>query len=123
MSKQWAIDPTRRDYEMTGGAPRETASLTVPAYYRLSAKRRTWMYAPDETWGSDFHLEKKRATNQDASRQETIAARALQPMIDDGRASEIEVNAAEKTRHGLSLAIRITDGQGEPEQINFVPLR
>jgi phage gp46-like protein len=121
MSAQWEMDPTRKDYVMQLGAPKETSSLKMPAYFRLAVKRGTWMYGP-ATFGSDFHLDQKRRSSQDASGLESKASRALEPLIDDGRASEIDISTSEAARHGVRLQISIRDAQGAPDNLEFDPI-
>src|SRR5574343_1416610 len=113
----WNIDPTTKDYVMVNGAPQNTSSLTIPAYIRLKVKRTRWMYAPDDEYGSDFYLIQKNHTTQDAGGIEATAARALKPLVDDGRSSQIDVNAALSTRNAAGLEIKILDAQGNPDNL------
>ena len=114
MSQNWDLDPSTGDYVMEGGSPVNTESLTIPAYIRLKVKRGTWLYAPDATYGSDLYLIKKRRTTQSPTNVETAAAAALQPLLDDGRASEIDVTAIVATRNAVGLQTTIIDARGEP---------
>ncbi len=121
--KNWQIDPSTGDYVMSGGAPVETASLQNPAYVRLKVKRKTWLYAPDEAYGSDLYLIKKRRTDgSQNSLVENTAARALQPLIDDGRASEINVTTTQAARNGVGLEVDLTDAEGNSDQISLNPI-
>jgi len=108
----WNIDPKTGDYVMDGGAPEQTNSLKLPAYYRLKTKRLSWMYAPDNQYGSDYYTvaKKTKGTNQ---LLENIGSRALQPLIDDGRALDIELTAETKDRNSSELECRIVDSSGE----------
>lgn len=115
MSESWNINPATGDYIIENGSPVPTESLKIPAYIRLKVKRGTWMYAPDSSYGSDLYLIKKRRTTQSPSNVETAASLALQPILDDGRASEIEVTATVATRNAVGLETKITDARGEPE--------
>lgn len=119
MSKQWEINPGTKDYVMESGSPVETGSLKIPAYFRLKVRRGAWMYAPDSEYGSDLHTIKKNRSSQDASKIEAVAARALQPIADDGRAETIDVSVVEAARHGLGLKIDILDAQGETDSLNL----
>ncbi len=110
--QSWDLDPASGDYVMDGGKPLETTSLRIPAYIRLKTSRTRWLYAPDERYGSDFYSLKKRQTTRDASQVETIAANALQPIVDDGRASEITVNANVVARHGVGMEALILRNSG-----------
>lgn len=114
----WKIDPANGDYLMgTNGAPQDTDDLKEPAYIRLKVKRNLWLYAPNNQYGSDFHLQKKRKSTQDASFYETLAERALQPIVDDGRAQSITVTALVSTRNGIGMQTDIVDARGKEEKI------
>lgn len=117
MAQTWAQDPKTGDYIMNNGVPVETDELTAPAYIRLKAKRTQWQYAPDVDWGSDFYLIKKHRTNQDASVIENVGARALQPMVDDGRSSQVTVTATVVTRNGVGMETKITDATGNVKKL------
>lgn len=119
MSQSWNLDPTKGDYVMDGGAPEQTDSLTVPAYFRLKTKNGKWLYAPDNKYGSKFYTVLKRPVNNSNLTLENIAAQALQPMADDGRASQIQVDVVENQRNGTALQISITDASGEVETATF----
>lgn len=122
MSESWDIDPATGDYLQEKGNPIPTRSLRIPAYIRLKTHRTGWLYAPDQNYGSDFYALKKRQTTRDSINVETIAARALQPILDDGRASEIDVNTVVAVRNAIGMDVKIIDAQGEPEQLNIPSL-
>jgi phage gp46-like protein len=44
-------------------------------------------------------------------------ALALEPIVDDGRASDIEVTAVVSSRTGVGLTTKITDARGEVEKL------
>ena len=113
MAQNWNQNPASGDYVMVKGAPEQTDSLTIPAYIRLKTKRLTWLYAPDTSYGSDFHLIKKRRTDQNPTLIENVAASALQPIVDDGRAREISVTTTVATRSGVGLETKIADASGQ----------
>lgn len=118
MSQSWNINPATRDYVMVGGAPQETDSLQVPAYFRLKAKRTKWLYAPDNKWGSDFYKIKKR-TNTSNLQLENVALAALEPLIDDGRSIQ---NTAQVIKQGINSAgmqISIEDVSGQIDVQTF----
>lgn len=117
----WEVDPKTGDYVMEGGAPKITDSLKVPAYIRLKTKRGGWLYAPDTEYGSDFHLMKKRRSSENASTIEDAAARALQPMVDDGRATEIEVETQVLTRNNVGMQVDIVDSTTERVETLVLP--
>lgn len=122
MAQSWNINPASGDYINDNGVPEETDSLLVPAYFRLKTKRTQWLYSTDDTFGSDFYLQKKRKSGQDASAIESVGSRALQPLIDDGRASEVTVTATVASRNAVGMETEIIDARGEPEQIVFPSL-
>lgn len=107
MAQTWLIDPSTGDYQLEGGRPVETDSLSVAAYIRLKTPRTKWLYAPDTKFGSDFHLLTKRNSTNDTSVIETLAADALQPIADDGRAVEITIDTTQVARHGLALDVEL----------------
>lgn len=122
MNESWDVDPKTGDYVMESGVPKKGTSLLTPAYFRMKAKRGTWMYAPDSKWGSDFHLVTKRVSVTDGQFLESVAEKALQPMIDDGRASEVTITTAAQSRHNTGLEVELIDAQGDAEQLNFDPI-
>ncbi len=86
-------------------------------------KRKLWLYAPDDKYGSDLYLIKKRRTDTSGnSLVENTAARALQPIIDDGRASEISVDTTQASRNGVGLDIELIDAEGSSEQFVLDPI-
>lgn len=113
MSQNWLNDPKSGDYTMNGGSPVQTDSLQVPAYYRLRIPRDGWMYAPDSKYGSLLHTLKKRQTTKDSTQIETMAATALQPMADDGRAKQIDVQTVEVQRAAVGLKTVIIKANGK----------
>lgn len=122
MAQNWDLDEKTGDYVMKGGAPVETDSLRVPAYNRLKIKRTQWMYAPSENYGSDFYRLKKRQTNTDTTAVENIAARGLQPILDDARAQRIDIDFDSVARNGVGLKIKIVSSQGKSEELKLNPL-
>lgn len=112
----WEIDPKSGDYVITQGSPTLTDALTMAAYVRLKTKRGQWLYAPDNNYGSDFYLQKKRRTNQDQTYIENVGARALTPMVNDGRAGLVDVEATEASRHGIGLSAKILDARTQQVQ-------
>lgn len=118
----WNINPATGDYVMENGAPVPTESLTVPAYYRLKAQRGRWMYAPDSEWGSDFYLIKKRNTMNADQALIQVGEKALKPIIDDGRARNIEVVRPDEqggSRNNAALDVSITTIEGQVQELNL----
>lgn len=122
MAESWSINPVTKDYDQSGGSPVVTEALTIPAYIRMRAKRSQWMYAPDAKWGSNFYLQKKRKTSQDPSFFENLAADALQPMVDDGRAAGISVTTTFSSRGALGMETEIVDATGKVDKIVIDPI-
>lgn len=120
--QSWDLDEKTGDYKMSGGAPVETDSLRVPAYLRLKIRRQGWMYAPDTAYGSDFWQIKKRQSTRDSTSIENAAARALQPIANDGRASSFTIDTDAVARNGVGLKIKIVEASGELDQLNLQSL-
>lgn len=115
--QNWNKDPKTGDYIMRGGAPEQTDSLLVPVFHRLRIVRGGWLYAPNDDYGSDFASVKKRKTSQDATLIENIAARALNPIVEDGRASSISVDTVLVTRTAVGLETKVEDATGQVEKL------
>lgn len=122
-NNSWFLDPETGDYVLEDGAPVIDKGLKTPAFIRLRAKRQTWLYAPDTRWGSDYHLLKKNHSTTDTTQTVSVGNRALQPLLDDGRASEIDITIDRQSRPASRLKIGITDAQGEGEEIVLVPIK
>lgn len=117
--QSWNLNPATGDYVMVGGAPQETDSLQVPAYFRLKTKRTKWMYAPDDKFGSDFYLVKKRPSENADARLRSIAEVALQPIINDGRASSVVAAVTANRRGATAMDVTIVDASGQAEVQTF----
>lgn len=117
----WAIDPRTKDYELSRGNPVRDESLAFPAYARLTIAQNSWLYAPDDEYGSQFHAVRKNDAATDRLLT-SIATNALKPLLDDGRAESIVVNGADAARHGRSLQATIVGIEGEPVSIGFRPV-
>lgn len=118
-SNSWYIDPDTRDYVLEDGKPVQDKSLKTPTHIRFRARRQGWLYAPDDKWGSDFHTLKKNHNSTSAKTLQNVGQRALQPIINDGRADDVQFEIVEQTRHGAQIKVKITDAEGEPEEIVF----
>lgn len=122
MAQNWLNDPATGDYVLSGGSPVQTDSLQVPAYYRLKIQRNTWLYQPDTSYGSNFKSVKKRPSGGDTNDLENIAIAALQPILDDGRATAITVSTNQTTRATVSLETIIYKQRGVFDQLNIPSL-
>lgn len=117
--KSWNINSNTGDYVVERGAPVETESLQLPAFYRLKIKRGQWMYAPNKVYGSNLYLLLKNQSSKSASAVESATLDALQPILDDGRAETIDALIQESSRHGLGVQINILDNAGDVERFAF----
>lgn len=117
--QNWDLNEKTGDYLMSGGSPVQTDSLRIPAYMRLKIRKGGWLYAPDTKYGSDFWLVQKRQTSRDTSSIENAAARALQPIVNDGRASRIDVDNDAVSRNGVGLKCNLYTASGHQEQLNL----
>lgn len=122
MAQYWEIDEKTGDYKMLNGAPIETNSLRIPAYNRLKIRRNNWLYNPGVDYGSDFYQVKKRQTNRDTTLIENIAARGLQPLLNDGRAKRIDIDFDAVSRNAVGLKITIVSASGEIQELQLNPL-
>lgn len=121
----WKVNPASGDYVMENGAPVPTERLNEPAFYRVAVRRGQWLHAPDSSYGSDFHLVKKRFNGRDVSPLKNIAERAVQPLLDDGRARDIAVeytNQQTSNRNAASGSIHILDNQGQVTTVVLPPI-
>lgn len=117
--QSWDLDPKTGDYVMVGGKPKETDSLTVPAYIRIKTPRLGWMYARDNTFGSNVAKFKRRESTKGSNPVETAVANALQPMADDGRAESIDVNTPAAARHGVAIDVKIFKANGTVDELKI----
>lgn len=118
MPQGWDINPVTGDYKVTNGSPVQTNSLLLPSYYRLKVKRQRWLYAPDTDYGSDLFSIVKQVASTPTS-LENIALRALRPLVDDGRASSIEVEVTKNVRHSNEMQVKVRDASGQVEVTTF----
>lgn len=118
--QSWEIDPENLgDYKMSGGSPIQTNSLRMPALFRLKVKRGKWLYAPNSAYGSDLDQIRKVQTNRDIVLFERTAEKALQPLVDDGRAATIAIEFRASARGGIGLNSKIFQANGIFEDLNL----
>ncbi|WOA52493.1 phage GP46 family protein [Dickeya solani] len=100
------LNPTTGDY--TGTA---TATLANAVYIRLMTPLGSWWAVPG--LGSKLHL---LAREKDVGRVYTLArqyaAEALQPLVDDGRATSIDVATEASDNGWLNLIVDVTAPAG-----------
>ncbi len=119
----WVLDPVKRDYVMDEtGAPINNSDLKTPSYIRIATPRSKWMYAPNSSYGSDFYLYNKRKVAQDVTLFEALMQDCLQPIIDDGRAGEVNVTLTQNSMNALGFETAITDIQGKIQEVSFDPI-
>lgn len=122
--QSWKIDPTTRDYIMDStGNPVQDTTLQTPIYVRTMGRRTQWLHAPDDGWGSDFFQIKN---NKQLSSQPNVLVaaqrRCLQPLIDDGRAEEIDVTPLPSGRGYRQLQVIAVDASGAQAPIVLSPI-
>jgi phage gp46-like protein len=120
----WLINPQSGDYEISRGNPIRDESLQFPAYARLKIQRQSWMYAPDADYGSDFSTVRKRTATTPTLLQ-SIGTRALQPIIDDGRASDATFSSVQNTsgnRNSEEMLCSIMDNDDNILSFELTPV-
>lgn len=118
----WVIDPSSGDYVMTNGSPVESTDLKYNAYYRLKIRRQQWMYAPNSKYGCDYYKVTKNLTTKPQTALEAIASRAVQPIVDDGRAQQINVTVTGVSRSGVTVETDITTNNQKQSSITLTGL-
>lgn len=114
------ISPTACDYQMFQGAPMRDpmAGLANAVYLRLVVPLGS--YWADPTLGSRLHeLEREKDLTRYSVLAKQYAQTALQPIIDDGRATSIEV-AVGRTKDDTGagrvlLSIQVLAASGETQ--------
>lgn len=107
------IDPATAGYQLAAGAPvRDPAGgLANAVYLRLSIPLGSWWAAPEV--GSRLHELQR---EKDLSRVELLARQytqeALQPLLDDGRATAIEITTQRPHDGRLLMQIELTAATG-----------
>jgi len=114
----WLINPQTGDYVIEDGSPVRDESLQFPAYARIKTEKEKWMYAPSRDYGNSLvGLGKRQTTTPGLARK--LIEKALAPILNDGRASEIEVDVSEVTRYGISTIINIIDENNQDQTIEL----
>lgn len=107
------IDPVTADYVVQAGIPvRDPANgLANAVYLRLTTPLGS--YWADPTLGSRLHeLRRYKDVPRAAVLAKQYAEQALQPILDDGRASAIDVQAVQPMTGGLYLTVEVTAASG-----------
>jgi len=82
---------------------------------RLRGRRRRWLHAPNQQWGSDFYAYKRRpSTKFSDGLAESIATRALEPLENNGRIADVAITTEQTKRGGVAITVFYKDTlQGE----------
>ncbi|VWB81932.1 phage GP46 family protein [Burkholderia aenigmatica] len=101
------LDPTTGDYTGT-----RTQSLANAVYLRLQTPLGS--YWADPNLGSRLHeLQREKDTPRVRSLAVQYAEQALQPLLDDRRASDITITTADFQPGWMVLLIAVTDATGD----------
>lgn len=100
----------------------DPASLKDLVWISLELRRGTFFQAPER--GSDLHtLRRGNVTPATPGRAEAMAKRALQWLVDAGKAKSITASASIVSTHRLQLNIRVVGANGQPVDLaTFVPV-
>jgi len=120
-SYSWLINPRTGDYDIANGDPQRDESLQFPAYLRLRVTQGEWLYAPDDTYGSNFRNVRKRTTNVTRILTD-VCTQALNPLLEDLRANDIVVESVSSGRNSEELEITIRENNGEVSSFVFEPV-
>lgn len=113
------IDPATADYvQAAGGLARDPAAgLANAVYLRVMTPLGSWW--ADPTLGSRLH---ELMREKDVARVQRLAVQyvqqCLQPLLDDGRASAVDVQA-QRASGRLNLLVTITDAIGAERSFDF----
>lgn len=107
------LSPLTRDY-----TSKNIHSLQNAVYIRLTTPLGSWW--ANGRVGSLLHtLEREKDVARVGLLAQQYAEEALQPLIDDGRASDIQVTYAQLKDGHLILLIKVTDGRGQSFDFNY----
>lgn len=115
------IDPRTGDYEIEKGDTVPDYSLQFAAYVRMKVQRKRWLYAPDDKYGADFYKVQKRSFNTPRV-LETMTSKALQPLIDDKRATEITAFSKPQARNMCNIEVSIIEANRTLQTFEFNPV-
>lgn len=98
------------------------ATLADAAWLLIHLRRGSFFQRPDI--GSDLHLLRNdKATPATPGKAESMARRALQPLIDQGRATSVAPSAFLVSPTSLQLGVRINATSGKDVDLTtFVPV-
>ncbi len=104
------ISPATRDYVLQNGMPQRDPAdgLANAVYLRLMTPLGSWWQ--DADFGSKLHLlVRQKDLKRVAPMAKQWAQQALQPILDDGRATAIEIETEQLHDGRLNLLIIVTD--------------
>lgn len=107
------LDPTTGGYTLANGAliPDPARGLANAVYLRLMTPLGT--YWADSTLGSRLHeLAREKDVPRVAVLAKAYSEQALQPLLDDGRATAIAVETEQRHDGWLRLLVKVTDAGG-----------
>ena len=105
------INPTTRDYELLSGMLVRGGLLTA-CYLRLSVPLGSWW--ADLTLGSKLHtLAREKDVPRMAKLAQQYAEQALEPILMDGRATSITVQAVQPKNGQMWLLVEVVAASGE----------
>lgn len=107
------ISPLTRDY-----TSKNIHSLQNAVYIRLTTPLGSWW--ANGRVGSLLHtLEREKDVDRVGLLAQQYAEEALQPLIDDGRASDIQVTYEQLKDGHLILLIKVIDNRGQSFDFNY----
>lgn len=115
------LDPRTKDYVIVQGNTVKDYTLQFAAYVRLMVQKKTWLYATDESFGSDLAKVKKRSGNTPRL-LESITTKALQPLLDDNRAKDIVIVSKPQARNMCNIVVSILEANNQIQQFEFNPV-
>lgn len=101
--QNWKIDPTKRDYVLTGGTFEPTDRAHEKAYFILTIPRGRWLYGQGNQGSELFRFQNaKRTTNIEQLYASRVDSALKTQMVDTGEAiSSTSTNIA-SSREGSS---------------------
>lgn len=115
------INPGTGDYVIEKGDTVQDFSLQFAAYVRMKVKKKKWLYAPDNNYGSDIYKVLKRGNNTPRL-LETLSFKALEPLILDGRAKEVTAFSKPLSRNNCNIEINILEVNNSIQTFEFNPV-
>lgn len=114
------IDPATQDLAFTNGRFEHEDDLLTPLFIRLNSWRGS--YIDDPEFGSRlYELLSEKSPATAAKKAPDMVREALQPMLDDGRLSKLEVTAETEirtsgglTRRGVGIHVVAYEGDERP---------